>query len=116
MDGSSDYAGTPEAGIAEVLGAEKQALADIAACEERAEETLAEARRDVRATLRRTQERLARLHAGCAAKTREIIGDIEREAGSYEFCDLPEDGERLLVDKVVRAVAAELTSLKRDGD
>lgn len=116
MDGSSDYAGTPESGITEVLGAEKQALADISACEEQAEVTLANARRDVRAILRRTQDRLARLHAGCAAKTREIISDIEREAGTYDVCDLPEDGERLLVEEVVRSVAAELTSLQHDGD
>lgn len=96
--------------IDEVLGAEQEALAEIASSQSRADEILRDARQGARAVLRRNQERLSRLHAGCAARTRELVDDIEREAGSYDACAVPEDDERAILDNAIRALAAELTT------
>lgn len=105
-----------ESAINEILAAEKDALAEIAACERQAEEILRDARRTARRVLRRTQERLAGLHAGCAARTRDLVTEFEREAEALDACAVPGNEERALLDATVRAVAAELTSRDGDGD
>lgn len=96
--------------ITRVLREEQEALAAIAACESDAKETQRQARQAARAVLRRTRERVSRLHAACAARTRELIDEIERDAGEHSETPVPADGERRLLDAAIRALARELTS------
>jgi vacuolar-type H+-ATPase subunit H len=101
--------------IDEVLGAEREALAEIASSQSRADEILKEARQSARALLRRNQARLSRLHAGCAARTRELVNDVERGSEAYDACAVPADEERAMLDNAIRALASELTT-KGGGD
>lgn len=96
--------------ITRVLREEQEALAAIAACESDAKETQRQARQAARAVLRKTRERVSRLHAACAARTQELIDEIERDAGEYAETAAPADSERRLLDAAIRALARELTS------
>lgn len=96
--------------ITRVLREEQEALAAIAACESDANEIQRQARQAARAVLRRTRERVSRLHAACAARTQELIDEIERDAGEHPETAVPADGERRLLDAAIRALARELTS------
>lgn len=108
MSTGTDRHTSVETAISRVLAAERQALAEIAACEDRAEQLRREARAAVRAMVRRTQDRISRLHAGCAARTAEFVAALERDAGSSS--PLPgEDRETELLLEAVRTVARELT-------
>jgi len=99
-----------ESAITRVLRKEQEALAAIAACENQAKASQRQARQAARAILRRTRGRVSRLHAACAARTRELIDEIERDAGEYSACAVPIDGERRLLDAAIQALAGELTS------
>ena len=96
--------------ITRVLRAEHEALAAIAACESDAKEIQRQARQAARAVLRRTRERVSGLHAACVARTRELIDEIERDAGEYSASAVPADGERRLLDSAIHALARELTT------
>jgi len=100
-----------EAAISEVLGAETDALAKIAECEDRADQILRDARKVVRAMVRHTQQRISRLHAGCAARTHELVSAMEEEADLQAERSLPEEGDRQWLSEAVRSVARELTEL-----
>lgn len=115
MSARSDPSSSVDTAISDVLGAEQDALAQIADCESRADKMLQDARRAVRAMVRETRERIGRLHAGCAERTREIIEELEREAAAREQEEAPEDGEGELLQRIVRAVAEELTTRERPG-
>jgi RNA polymerase-interacting CarD/CdnL/TRCF family regulator len=109
MSTGTDRHTSVETAISRVLAAEREALAEIAACENRAEQLRREARAAVRAMVRRTQDRISRLHAGCAARTAELVAELQQDAGSRD--SLPgEDQETGLLLDAVRAVAAELTA------
>ena len=109
MSTGTDRHTSVETAISRVLAAEREALAEIAACENRAEQLRREARAAVRAMVRRTQDRISRLHAGCAARTAELVAEFQQDAGSRD--SLPgEDQETGLLLDAVRAVAAELTA------
>jgi vacuolar-type H+-ATPase subunit H len=99
-----------ESAITRVLRAEQEALAAIAACESEAEDIQRDARQAARSILRRTRERLSRLHAACAARTRELIDEIERGAVEHSASAAPDDGERQLLEAAIRSLARELTS------
>ena len=99
-----------ESAITRVLRAEQEALTAIAACESDAKEIQRQARQAARAVLRRMRERVSRLHATCAARTHELIDEIERDAGDYSATAVPADGERRMLDAAIRALARELTS------
>ncbi len=117
MDTEMDAIESVESAITRVLHAEQEALAAIAASEEEAKEIQRQARQAARAVLRRTGRRLSRLHSACAARTRELIDEIERSAGKSAARAAPDDGERRLLDNVVRTLAEELTSRgARHGD
>ena len=106
-----------ESAITRVLRAEQEALDAIAACDSNAKETQRQARQAARAVLRRTRKRVSRLHAACAARTHELIGEIERDPKEYSACAVPDDGERRLLDAAIHALARELTSRDAsDGD
>jgi ElaB/YqjD/DUF883 family membrane-anchored ribosome-binding protein len=96
--------------ITRVLRAEQEALAALAACESDVEQIQREARQAARAVLRRTRKRVSRLHAACAARTRELIDEIESKAGDYSASAAPVQGEGELLEAAIRALATELTS------
>jgi hypothetical protein len=95
--------------MSRVLSAESEALAQIAACQRRADETLQATRKTVRAMVRRTQKRIVRLHAGCDARTRERVLRMEQEAATAAGHPARETGKDTLTE-AVRVVAAELTT------
>ncbi len=98
-----------ETAISEVLAAERDAVAQIAACESRADEILRDVRKSVRALVRRTQTRVSRLHAECAARTRELVAELEKEAAAnMERSVLDGEAQERLAE-AVSSVARELT-------
>ena len=105
-----------ESAITRVLRAEQEALAAIAACESEAQEIQREARQAARSILRRTRARVSRLHAACAARTRELIDEIEHGGTNYLACAVPDDGERRLLEAAIRSLASELTSRDTPDD
>lgn len=108
MSTGTDRHTSVETAISRVLAAERQALAEIAACEDRAEQLRRDARTAVRGMVRRTQDRISRLHAGCAARTAELVATLERDADSHT--SLPgEERESDLLIAAIRAVAGVLT-------
>ncbi len=109
MSAKTDEKLSVEKAMSRVLSAEKDALAQIVACQSRADETLRATRKKVRALLRRTQQRISRLHAGCEARTRELVSSMEQEAAAAAGYPAREDGEDTLME-AVRVVAAELTT------
>jgi vacuolar-type H+-ATPase subunit H len=109
MSTETDRHTSVEAAISEVLAAERDALAQIAACEDRAGQIMRNARRAVRAMVRRTQDRISRLHAGCAEKTRELVATMEQEASLDAARALPENDDAKELAEAVASVARELT-------
>lgn len=109
MSTESDRQLSVATAMSEVLGAERDALAQIAACEQRADEILRDARKAVRAIVRRTQKRISRLHAGCTERTRDLVAKMELELTVDAERSVPGDGERDMLRKAVSAVARELT-------
>ena len=99
-----------EAAISEVLGAEQDALAQIAACEADAQQILQQARKAVRELVRSTQNRISGLHSACAARTLELVAEMQDEAAKNSACGPPDeiDDDRLL--EAVGRVAVELTT------
>ena len=109
MSAGTDLHTSVEEAMARVLEAERNALAEIAACEGRADARHREARERVRAMARHTHERIVRMHAGCARRTRELVRNLEREARVADRA-LPGNVETELLSEAVRAVARELTT------
>ncbi|MDH4047900.1 MAG: hypothetical protein OEW68_00060 [Gammaproteobacteria bacterium] len=117
MNTRTDSPTSVKTAISEVLGAEQDVLAQLAACESRAAQMLGDARQAVRAMVRRIQQRISRVHAGCAEKTRVLIDRMERDAASVDTCEIPADGERQILQDAVCAVAQDLTTKDRsNGD
>lgn len=109
MSAATDLHTSVEEAMARVLEAERNALAEIAACEGRADARHREARETVRAMVRHTRERIVRMHTGCGNRTRELVRDLEREARVADRA-LPENIETELLSEAVRVVASELTT------
>lgn len=109
MNRLADNHRSADSAVARVLAAEQEALQAIAACKKQAEATLDEARAAVRGLVRHTQDRISRLHADCAARTRALVAEIERDTETGGDVVLPGelDDDRLHV--AVRAVARQLT-------
>ena len=59
--------------------------------------------------VRRTQQRLVRLHAACDKRTHELVSRMEQEATSGEDHPTRDQGQDTVLE-AVRAVAAELTT------
>ena len=109
MRAKTDERLSVEQAMSRVLSAESDALAQIAACQRRADETLQAARKRVRGMVRRTQQRIVRLHAGCETRTRELVSRMEQDAASGAEFPGHETGKDTLTE-AVRVVAAELTT------
>ena len=104
-----------DAAISLVLDAEQEALAQIEQCEARADQVMRETRQVIRAMVRRTEERISRLHSGCARRNRELIAELEEAALADDSQPDRDDssGNRLLA--AVEAAALRLTTLEPDG-
>ncbi len=109
MSAKTDTTMSVEKAMSRVLSAESDALAQIAACQSRADETLKSTRKRIRAMVRRTQQRIVRLHAACERRTRELVSRMEQEAATGDDYPAPDNGQDILLE-AVRAVAAELTT------
>ena len=109
MSGKTDAPMSVEKAMSRVLSAEKDALAQIAACQSRADGTLQFTRKKIRAMVRRTQQRLVRLHAACEERTRQLVSRMEKEAAA-DSEPPPRDHEQDVLQEAVRVVAAELTT------
>jgi ElaB/YqjD/DUF883 family membrane-anchored ribosome-binding protein len=109
MSAKTDESLSVEKAMSRVLSAESEALAQIAACQSRADETLQSTRKKIRAMLRRTQQRIVRLHSGCDERTQELVSRMEQEAATSDDYPAPDNGQDILLE-AVRAVAAELTT------
>jgi ElaB/YqjD/DUF883 family membrane-anchored ribosome-binding protein len=108
MSAKTDEKLSVEKAMSRVLSAERDALAQIVACQSRADETLQATRSKVRALVRRTQQRISRLHAGCEERTRALVLRMEQEAAAGADFPARENGKDTLME-AVRVVAAELT-------
>lgn len=109
MSSRADHRTSVNTAISEVLGAEKDALSQIEACEERAGRIMREARKTVRAMVRRAQQRIGRLHTGCASRRRELVAEIEQGAATGTIRTAPDQREKDLLLAAVRSVARDLT-------
>jgi hypothetical protein len=109
MSAKTDETMSVEKAMSRVLSAESEALAQITACQSRADETLQATRKKLRAMVRRTQRRIVRLHAGCEEYTRDLVSRMEREAVTGAEHPVRENGDDTLME-AVRVVAAELTT------
>ena len=109
MSARTDDKLSVEKAMSRVLSAESEALAQIAACQSRADETLQSTRKKVRAMLRRTQQRIVRLHSGCDERTQALVSRMELEAVTGDDYPAPDNAQDTLLE-AVRAVAAELTT------
>jgi len=109
MSAKTDEKLSVEKAMSRVLSAERDALAQIVACQSLADETLQGTRKKVRALVRRTQQRITRLHAGCEERTRELVSRMEQDAATGAEYPARENGKDTLMG-AVRVVAAELTT------
>lgn len=98
-----------ETAMSMVLEAEKEAVAQLAASERRANEIVSEAREFVRALVRRREARLSQLHADCALKTSELVGLLEKDAAAQDQEPRPGDNGKRRLEEAVARVARELT-------
>jgi ElaB/YqjD/DUF883 family membrane-anchored ribosome-binding protein len=109
MSAKTDDKLSVEKAMSRVLSAERDALAQIVACQSRADETLQATRKKIRALVRKTQQRISRLHAGCDERTRELVARMEQEAATGAEYPARENGKDTLTE-AVRVVARELTT------
>lgn len=109
MSAKTDEGLSVEKAMSRVLSAESDALAQIDACQSRADETLQATRKTIRGMVRRTQQRIVRLHAGCDQRTRELVTGMERETATGARYPDRDSGTDTLME-AVRVVAIELTT------
>jgi ElaB/YqjD/DUF883 family membrane-anchored ribosome-binding protein len=115
MSAKTDTTMSVEKAMSRVLSAESDALAQIAACQSRADETLQSTRKKIRAMVRRTQQRIVRLHAACEKHTHELVSNMEQEATTGDDYPTRDNGQDSLLE-AVRTVATELTTpVSSDG-
>lgn len=109
MRAKTDEKLSVETAMSRVLSAESEALAQIDACQRRADETLQSTRKKIRVMVRRTQQRLSGLHAACDERTRELVSLMEKEAAADDEHSPRDHGQDALTE-AVRIVAVELTT------
>ena len=109
MRAKTDERLSVEMAMSRVLSAERDALAQIAACQSRADETLQFTRKKIRAMVRRTQQRLVRLHAACEKRNHELVSSMEKDAAAASDSSPGGHGKDALLE-AVRVVAAGLTT------
>ena len=105
----ADKTSLVEVAISEVLGAERDALVKIAACEDDSQQIVQQARKEARELVRNTQRRISRLHRDCAARTVELLAEMESGAAEGLPRPPPENIDEERLCWAVERVAAELT-------
>ena len=104
-----------DSAIVLVLAAEQDALAKIKEGEQRADRIMSETRQVIRDMVRRTEDRISRLHSGCAERNRQLVAELEATA----LAENPEpDREHDFEGRLAAAVedaARRLTTLENDG-
>lgn len=116
MRAGTDSYRSVEKAIARVLDAEREALRQVSACERRADRDLQNTRQTARDLARRTQARIARLHAGCLNRTKELVAEMYRDAEAQS--DTADAHEVAATQQIAaaREVAAWLTTPDRGDD
>ena len=115
VDAETDKALSVDSAIALVLAAEQDALADMDLCEHRADRIMSETRQVNRGMVRRTEDRISRLHSGCAERNRQLVAELEAAALAERVePDQEHDFEERLAVAVEDA-ARRLTTLENDG-
>ena len=115
MAAETDKSQSVDTAITLVLDAEQNALADIEQCEERADQVMRETRQVIRAMVRRTEERIRRLHSGCVRRNRELIDGLEDAALADESQPDGDDDPADRLDAAIATAARRLTTLEPDG-
>lgn len=101
--------------IALVLDAEQDALARIKHSEQQADRIMSETRQVMRGMVRRTEERISRLHSACAERNRQLVAELEAAAlAEISEPDRKHGSEERLAAAAV-AAARRLTTLENDG-
>jgi hypothetical protein len=94
--------------IAQVLEAEREALAAIGRCEDEARALAAAAREEARRIAARAEQRLAAAQARLAARARARMALLEAESTRLGVASGEQPGARLRAEAAVRSLAAEL--------
>ena len=96
--------------IAQVLEAEREALAAIGRCEDEARALAAAAREEARRVAARADQRLAGAQARLAGRARARMASLEAEITRLRAASGEQPAARLHVENAVRSLAAELVS------
>jgi hypothetical protein len=115
VDTGTDKDLSVDSAIALVLAAEQDALAKIKEGAQRAGRIMSETRQVIRGMVRRTEDRISRLHSGCAERNRQLVAELEATA----LAELSEpDRDHGFEERLAAAVddaARRLTTLENDG-
>jgi hypothetical protein len=115
VDVETDKDLSVDSAIALVLAAEQAALATIEQCEQQADRIMSETRQVIRGKVRRTEERISRLHSGCAERNRQLVAEMESAAlAAGDEPDREHSSEERLAAAITVA-ARRLTTLEHDG-
>lgn len=109
MRPKTDNGMSVDTAMSRVLAAERDAVDRLAASERRAHVIVSEAREYVRALVRGHHVRLSRLHAASAAKTSELVSQLEDAAAERDVVSHPAADRQRRLAEAVRQVARELT-------
>lgn len=117
MNNQTDRYTSVNSAMSAVLRAESEALSQIAECEGTAAQILSAARMAVRDMVRRTEQRISKLHADCAKATAEQIALMDKEAADHAVRAPPAEVEQRMLHSAARAVGRELaTPASSDAD
>ena len=115
VDPGTENSLSVDSAIALVLDAEQDALAKIEQCEQRADRIMSETRQAIRGMVRRTEERISRLHTGCAERNRQLVAELEAAALADDSEPDRGHGSRERLAAAVAAAACRLTTLEKVG-
>jgi signal transduction histidine kinase len=115
VDAGTDKDLSVDSAIALVLAAEQDALAKIKQCEQQADRIMSETRQAIRGMVRRTEERISRLHSGCAERNRQLVAELEATALADDSEPDREHGFEERLAAAVEEAARCLTTLENDG-
>jgi vacuolar-type H+-ATPase subunit H len=115
VDAKIDSNLSVDSAIALVLAAEQDALATIEQCEQRADRIMSETRQVIRGMVRRTEDRISRLHSGCAERNRQLVAELEATALAEHSEPDRDHGFEERLAAAVDDAARRLTTLENDG-
>jgi len=115
VDAETDNDLSVDSAIALVLDAEQDALVAIEHCEQQADRIMSETRQVTRGMVRRAEERISRLHSGCAERNRQLVAELDATARAEVSGPDREHGSEERLAAAAVAVARRLTTLGNDG-